>query len=307
MERFPLVKDSNPFANTRNRSMSPLRSKMIRTLELHRLSPETIKAYLAAISQLASFHQRSPDQLNEEQARDFLHHLIAVKKLASSTCNQKIAAINFFYRHVMGQAEFYLRIPMKRSGKLPEPLSRKEVAMIFDAARNLKHRVLMMTTYGAGLRSAELVRLKPRHIDAGRMCLRVEQGKGRKDRYTLLSPRLLAELRAYWKSYRPTGWLFTNQAGNDHLTAAAAQSVFTTLKKRAGITRGGGIHSLRHSFGTHLMEAGVPLPVIQRMMGHKSISTTLRYLHVSTRYVGDLNGPADLLHFPSDSLRQPGR
>ena len=285
--------------------MSPLRAKMIRTLELHRLSPETNKAYLSAIEQLARIHNQSPDKLTKEQLREFLHHLIAVKKLASSTCNQKMAAINFFYRYVLGQAEFHLKIPMKRTGKLPEPLSRKEIGKVFDAARNLEHRVLMMTAYGAGLRSAELVRLKPIHIDADRMCIRVEQGKGRKDRYTLLSPKLLAELREYWKLYRPTEWMFTNRSDNNHLSAASAQSLFSTLKKRAGVTRGHGIHALRHSFGTHLMEAGVPLPVIQRMMGHKSISTTLRYLHVSTRYVGDLNSPMDLLHFTGASPIHP--
>ena len=278
--------------------MSPLRAKMIRTLELHRLSPETNTAYLAAISQLAKFHNRSPDQLSVEQLRDFLHHLITVKKLAPSTCNQKIAAINFLYRNVLGQVDFHLKIPLKRSGRLPEPLSRKEVRRLIDAATNLKHRVLMMTAYGAGLRSAELVKLKPEHLHADRMCIRVHQGKGNKDRYTLLSETMLSELRYYWKVHRPETWMFVNRFGTDHMPASTAQAAFKILKTRAGITHGHGIHSLRHSFGTHLMEAGVPIPVIQRLMGHKSISTTLRYLHVSAGYLGTLTSPMELLRMP---------
>jgi site-specific recombinase XerD len=271
---------------------------MIRTLELHRLSPETNKAYLAAIEQLAKFHQQSPDRLSLEQLRQFLHHLITVKKLAPSTCNQKIAAINFLYRNVLGQVDFHLKIPLKRSGRLPEPLSRNEVKRLIDAATNVKHRVLMMTAYGAGLRSAELVKLKPEHLHADRMCIRVDQGKGCKDRYTLLSQVMLSELRYYWKVHRPKVWMFVNRFGTDHMPAGTAQDVFKTLKARAKITHGHGIHSLRHSFGTHLMEAGVPIPVIQRLMGHKSIKTTLNYLHVSAGYLGTLTSPMELLRMP---------
>jgi site-specific recombinase XerD len=156
----------------------------------------------------------------------------------------------------------------------------------------------MMTAYGAGLRSAELVKLKPQHIHADRMCIRVDQGKGKKDRYTLLSQTMLSELRQYWKVYRPAIWMFVNRRGNDHMPASTAQAVFKALKAQAGITHGHGIHSLRHSFGTHLMEAGVPIPVIQRLMGHKSISTTLRYLHVSAGYLGTLSSPLELLRMP---------
>ena len=171
--------------------MTPLRQKMIRELELHRKSPRTIEAYVTAVAQLARHYGRSPDAIAIEEIRDFLHHLISERKVAFSTCNQKLAGIRFLYRQVLGQEEFSLRVPAKRSGRLPEPLSRSEIAGLLDATQNSKHRVLLMTAYGGGLRVSELVHLLPRDIHSQRMLIRVNQGKGRKDRYTLLSPRLL--------------------------------------------------------------------------------------------------------------------
>ena len=278
--------------------MSPLRQQMIRVLELHRKSPDTIKPYVTAIAQLAQYCQRSPDQISVEEIRDFLHYLITVRKLSSSTCNQRIAAINFFYRHVLGRVDFQLKVPLKPSGRLPEPLSRSEIARLVDAATNAKHRALMMTAYGGGLRVCELVQLRPADIHSDRMLIRVNQGKGRKDRYTLLSPRLLTELRRYWLAYRPVNWLFTNRNNNGPLPRGTAQGVFDELKKRAAITHGHGIHSLRHSFATHLMEAGVPLPTIQRLMGHTTLATTAKYLHVTSKHFEGVRSPLDLLRMP---------
>lgn len=274
--------------------MSPLRQQMIRVLQLHRLADETIEAYLAAVADLARFHNRSPDQLTHEQIRDFFHHLITVKKRSYSTCNQKLSGINFFYRHVLGQADFQLKIPHKPSGHLPVPLSRSEISQLFDATANLKHRAMLMTTYGAGLRSAELVRLALTDIQSQRLLIHVRQGKGNKDRYTLLSARLLEQLRHYWTVYRPSQWLFENRQGKP-LSKGTAQSMFYNVKRNTGITRGHGIHCLRHSFATHLMEAGVPLPTIQRLMGHKSLTTTAKYLHVTAQHVDGIQSPLDLL------------
>jgi site-specific recombinase XerD len=276
---------------------------MIRTLELHRKSEKTIDAYVRAVEQLAVFYHRSPDQISTDQVRDFLHHLITVRKLSYSSCNQKIAGINFLQRHVLGRTGFHLKIPIKRSGRMPEPLSRSEISRLLAAARNLKHRVLMMTTYCGGLRVSELVALKPQHLHSDRMLIRVNCGKGHKDRYTLLSPRLLTELREYWSAYRPTTWLFTNRRDSGPLSAGTALQTFNDLKKRAGITHGRGIHSLRHSFGTHLMEAGVPLPTIQRLMGHKSLDTTALYLHVTAKHVDGIHSPLDLLRIPDGGGR----
>ena len=280
--------------------MTPLRQKMIRELQLHRKAPRTVEAYVTAVAQLAQHHGRSPDAISIEEVRDFLHYLITQRKVAFSTCNQKLAGIRFFYRQVLGQEEFSLRVPAKRSGRLPEPLSRSEIAKLLDATQNTKHRVLLMTAYGGGLRVSELVHLLPRDIHSERMLIRVNQGKGRKDRYTLLSPRLLEELRGYWRQHRPRHWLFESKDGRGPLPVATAQKVFSTAKQRAGVQHGRGIHSLRHSFATHLMEAGAPLPTIQRLMGHASLSTTAKYLHVTSQHLGSIRSPLDLLRLPQE-------
>ena len=280
--------------------MTPLRAKMIRELQLHRKAPTTIKAYVTAVAQLGQFYGRSPEKISLEEIRDFLHHLITVEKVAYSTCNQKLAGIRFFYREVLGQQDFQLRVPAKRSGRLPEPLSRGQIARLLDATSNTKHRVLLMTTYGGGLRVSELVRLKPRDIHSERMLIRVDQGKGHKDRYTLLSPRLLEELRAYWRAYRPQTWLFEGARAGCHLAVATAQKVFDRAKEQAAVQHGNGIHCLRHSFATHLMEAAVPLPVIQRLMGHACLSTTAKYLHVTGQHLGTIQSPLELLRRPED-------
>lgn len=280
--------------------MTPLRQKMIRELQLHRKSPRTVEAYVTAVAQLAQHYGRSPDAISTEEVRDFLHYLITERKVAFSTCNQKLAGIRFFYRQVLAQGGFSLRVPAKRSGRLPEPLSRSEIARLLEATRNRKHRVLLMTAYGGGLRVSELVHLLPRDIHSERMLIRVNQGKGRKDRYTLLSPRLLEELRAYWRQYRPQHWLFSGSNGSRPLAVGTAQKIFSAAKQRAGIQHGHGIHSLRHSFGTHLMEAGVPLPIIQRLMGHASLTTTARYLHVTSQHLQSIRSPLDLLRLPQE-------
>jgi site-specific recombinase XerD len=272
---------------------------MIRELQLHRKAPKTAEAYLTAVTQLAEYYHRSPDTLAVEEIRSFLHYLITVRKVAFSTCNQKLAGIRFLYRYVLGKPELQLKIPAKRSGRLPEPLSRGEIARLIDATNNLKHRVLLMTAYGGGLRVSELVHLQPCDIHSERMLIRVNQGKGHKDRYTLLSPRLLEELRAYWRQYRPARWLFEGHQAGQPLAVGTAQKVFDYAHERARIQHGRGIHSLRHSFGTHLMEAGVPLPTIQRLMGHANLSTTAKYLHVTSQHLGSVKSPLDLLRLPT--------
>lgn len=280
--------------------MTPLREQMIRELELRRMATRTVDAYVKAVAELAQHYGRSPDAISVEEIRDFLHYLITQKKVAFSTCNQKLCAIKFFYHHVLGQKDFSLRVPSKRCARLPEPFSRGEIARILDTTRNLKHRALLMTAYGGGLRVSELVRLQPRDIHSERMLIRVNQGKGRKDRYTLLSQRLLEELRTYWRAYRPQTWLFPGRDHTRPLPVNSVKTIFTTCKQRAGIQHGHGIHSLRHSFATHLMEAGVPLPVIQRLMGHTSLRTTATYLHVTSQHLAGVHSPLDLLRLPQD-------
>lgn len=277
--------------------MTPLRKRMIRELELRRKAPGTVSSYVKAVEELARYYRRSPDRISTEEIRNYMHFLIVEKKLSYSSCNHKIVAINFFFREVV-RRKVDLRVPMKRSGRLPEPLSREEVARLLDGAENQKHRVLMMTAYSAGLRVSELVRLKPQDIHSDRMLIRVNQGKGRKDRYTLLSQRLLGELRAYWRESRPELWLFPNHSRTDHMPTCTPARAFYRLKQRAGITHGRGIHTLRHSFATHLLEAGVDLRTIQILMGHTSLNTTVKYLHVTEKHLEQTKSPLDLLRLP---------
>ena len=277
--------------------MTPLRKRMIRELELQRKAPDTVSSYVKDVEELARYYGRSPDKISMEEIRDYMHYLIVEKKFSYSYCNHKLVAINFFNREVLGR-KGDLRVPMKRSNNLPEPLSREEVARLIDAGLNLKHRVLMMTSYSTGLRRFELVRLTPRDIHSERMLIRVDQGKGRKDRYTLLSERLLKELRAYWREYRPERWLFPNQARTNHMSKDTAGRIYYRLKERAGIRHGHGIHTLRHSFATHLLESGVNVRTIQVLMGHSSLNTTVKYLHVTQKHIEGTQSPLDLLRLP---------
>jgi integrase/recombinase XerD len=279
--------------------MTPLCQRMIREMQLRQFSKRTIESYVDAVLGLSNHFHRSPAKLALEEVRSYLHHLLIERKLAQGTCNLRAAAITFLYREVLGQAAFrLLGVRRKHSGKLPEVYSREELARLFAAAGNLQHRVFLMTTYAAGLRLTEVRHLKPVHIHSERMLIRVEQGKGQKDRYTLLSPHLLDELRSYWKEYRPGEWLFPNQKRNGPILRGTAQHIFYNVKRRAGLQRGHGIHTLRHCFATHLLEAGVDLCTIQSLLGHKSLQTTSLYLHVTEKKLTDLQSPFDLLRLP---------
>jgi len=280
--------------------MTPLRQRMIRELELHRKSPTTIKGYVCDVSQLARHYDCSPDRLSVRQVRDFVHHLLTKRHLRPGTCNRKLASIRFFFVEVLRRADFALRVPSPRSRQLPEPLSRAEVTRLLQAAQSRKERALMMTTYSAGLRVSELVNLRIADILSERQLLRVRQGKGSKERYTLLSKRLLEELRTYWRAEHPRRgpWLFPGQKVERPMSIGTAQRVFYELKARADIRHGHGIHSLRHSFATHLLEAGVSLPVIQRLLGHVRLATTACYLHVTVKHLGKLRSPLDRLRLP---------
>ena len=278
--------------------MTPLRQRMIREMGLRSFSQRTIESYVEAMIGLATYYHRSPDQLQLEEIRTYLHYLLCERKLAQSTCNLRAAALTFFYREVLGQQAFNLKFRRKHAGKLPEIYSAEELLRLFEAAGNRRDRVLLMTTYAAGLRLNEVRHLKPIHIHAERQLIRVEQGKGQKDRYTLLSPRLLWELREYWKEYRPGAWLFPNEAKTEPLDRRSTQRIFEKAKRRAQLQRGHGLHTLRHCFATHLLEAGVDLRSIQLLLGHRSINTTTIYLHLTQKKLSELQSPFDLLRLP---------
>ena len=278
--------------------MTPLRQRMIREMQLRQFAKRTVESYVDAVVGLAQHFRRSPDQLALEEVRSYLHHLLVERQLAQGTCNLRAAAITFLYREVLGQSGFDLRMRRKHTGRLPEVYSQEELVRLFDAAVNLQQRVFLMTTYAAGLRLSEVTHLRPRHIHSERMLIRVEQGKGQKDRYTLLSPQLLQELRRYWKEYRLSDWLFPNQVRNGPMLRGTAQKIFYNAKRRAGLKRGHGIHTLRHCFATHLLEAGVDLRTIQLLLGHKNLHTTALYLHVTEKKLTELHSPFDLLRLP---------
>lgn len=286
------------------RDVSPLRAKMIREMQLQRMSPRTIRSYLGAVKQLAEHYKCSPADLTIEQVRDHVHDLIVKRKLASSTVNTRVAAFRFLYSRVLQHADFVLKVRMKHTGRLPEPLSRGEVRQLLDATRNVKHRIMLMTAYASGVRVSELVKLQIGDIHSQRMLIHVRHGKGDKDRFTLLSQSLLNELRVYWRCFRPQTWLFLNRDG-DPMSSESAQRIFYAAKDKAGIASGHGIHSLRHSFATHLLESGIDLTVISRLLGHRQLSTTSKYLHVTNRHIENIVSPLDLLPKP-DEHSAPG-
>lgn len=279
--------------------MNPLRQSMIDEMKLRGFSSRTQQSYIDAVSGLARFYNASPERLNEEKVQAYLLHLMEERKLSWSSCNVAISGIRFFYGQTLDDISMCLAIPRrKKLNRLPEILSAEELGRLFGCALNLKHRILLMTTYAGGLRVSEVVRLKVNDIHSERMMIRVEQGKGRKDRYTILSKRLLEELRIYWREYRPSLWLFPSKDPNKPIHIATAQRIYYTAKKRAKIKRGKGIHMLRHCFATHMLEAGVDPRTLQVLMGHKSISTTMIYMQVTCKKLSSISSLLDLLNIP---------
>lgn len=283
--------------------MTSLRQKMINEMVLRRFSLKTQEAYVAAVTGLARHYKQSPEKINKQMIRDYLLYLMQKRKLSWSSCNVAVSGIRFFYTQTLGIDSMYLSIPpRKKDNTLPEILSTEELEGLFAALTNQKHRTILMTTYAAGLRVSEVVRLKVTDIDSKRMMIRVQQGKGRKDRYTILSERLLKELRIYWKMYRPELWLFSSGKNQKRsLSMSTAQRVYNHAKDVAGIQKGKGIHILRHCFATHLLEAGVDLRTIQMLMGHKSITTTMGYLQVTRKLLSSTQSPLDLLKIPQNT------
>lgn len=276
--------------------MKPLRQKMIEEMKLRRFAQKTQDAYVSAVLGLAKHYDQSPDLLDKEKIQKYLLYLMEERHLAWSTCNVAVAGMRFFYTQTLGWDAMHLGIPPMRSqAKLPEILSFGEIERLLKCACDLKHRALLMTTYGAGLRVSEVVNLHITDIDSKRMTIKVRQGKGNKDRYSILSSRLLTELRTYYREYKPGFWLFHGRHNDRQLCIGTAQKMYYTAKKRAGITKEGGIHTLRHCFATHLLEAGVDLRTIQSLMGHASLITTMNYLRVTSKQLAAIKSPLDLI------------
>jgi integrase/recombinase XerD len=276
--------------------MTPLRQRMLEDMQLRRLSPHTQEAYLRAVTKIAKFYKRSPDRIGKEEVRAFLVDLVK-KKAAPSTYNQVRCALIFFYRVTLGRDFVLDRIVCQRPGKkLPTVLSPSEVAQFFRGARSLKYRALFMTMYAAGLRVSEAINLEGRDIDSKRMTIHVREGKGQKDRVVMLSEKLLPVLREYWQKYRPTAKMFfpgksRDRAMNDRNILMACHGT----ARRAKLTKHVTPHTLRHSFATHLLEAGTDIRTIQMLLGHRSLRTTALYIQVSPQRATTTKSPLDLL------------
>lgn len=279
----------------RRKPMTALRECTIQTLKLGHYSERTIDTYIGWLARLARHYRRSPAELDNEQVQAFLLHLTENEKLAWSTVNQALSACRFLYEKVLHQSTCKLCVPARRKvTRRAFAYSKPQVVSILDAAQNPKHRALLMCIYGAGLRVSEAVVLKPMHIESQRGLIRVEQGKGNKDRYTMLPNRLLAELRAYYRAFHPGEWLFFGRDKAKPMPVGSAQKIFYLARNRAGINRGG-IHTLRHCFATHLLEAGADIYELKRMMGHAAIKTTSGYIHISMEHLMSIGSPLDTL------------
>jgi integrase/recombinase XerD len=284
--------------------MTPLRRRMIEDMELRNLAPKTIDAYVRRVATFARHFGRSPEDLGPDEVRSYLLHLVQEKHVSWSYYNQTVAALRFLYEVTLERPAAMPRIHCpKLPRKLPVVLSPDEVTRLFAAVASLKHRAILMAAYSAGLRVSEVASLRVEDIDSQRMVLRVRQGKGRKDRYVMLSPRLLAMLRQYWKTTRPTEWLFPGDLPGRPLTEASVQRACARAARDAGLDKHVTVHTLRHSFATHLLEAGTDIRTIQVLLGHRNLKTTALYTHVSRAAVEATHSPLDRLGtLPGETL-----
>jgi site-specific recombinase XerD len=279
---------------------------MIEDMALRNFTPQTIESYVACIVRFARYFQSSPEHLGPEEVRAYLVHLVQERRVSLSYYKQIRSALRFLYRVTLGRNDVPDAIPpVKQPRTLPVVLSPDEVARFFGAIRNIKHRALLMTAYAAGLRVSEVTHLQVTDIDSQRMVIHVRQGKGRKDRYVMLSPRLLEALRAYWKAVRPRDFLFPGAVLDRPITTGSIKKVCQRARQAAGLDKCITAHTLRHSFATHLLEAGTDLRTIQVLLGHRSFNTTARYVHVATASLASIRSPLDRLDLSKRGGRRP--
>jgi integrase/recombinase XerD len=278
--------------------MTPLRQRFIEDMQLRNLAPATQKNYIHYVAGFAKYFGQSPEVLDLEAVRQYQLHLINERKLSPESVNQYVSAVKFLYLETLEMPwtdEYFPRV--RRPTRLPVVLSYEELLQFFDYVPSLKYRAALMTCYGAGLRVSEAVALKISDIDSQRMLIRVEQGKGNKDRYAMLSPRLLEVLRRYWRAARPQSqhWLFPSWQTNHHLCTGSLQTACREAALRSGLRKRVTVHVLRHSFATHLLENGTDIRIIQVLLGHSRIDTTAHYAAVSPQVVAATVSPLDSL------------
>lgn len=285
--------------------MTPLRQRFLDELARRNYSPRTVEAYLAGLVRFVRHYGRSPDQANADDLRAFQLHLVE-RKVSWSQFNQTTCALRFFFAHVLDRPDFVPFIPFgRRVHKLPVILSPEEVRRLLSAVVHPRHRLMLRLAYGCGLRLGEVLRLRVADLDSGRGTLWVRGGKGGKDRGVPLPACLLDELRTWWRLQRPADYLFPNRQGQP-LHAANLQRAFGLALVASGLTKPASVHTLRHCYATHLLEAGTDLPTLQRLLGHNSVQTTMRYLHLRSERLRQVRSPLELLEDTvSDGARPP--
>jgi integrase/recombinase XerD len=282
--------------------MTPLRQRFIDDLRLRNYAVRTIETYVSKVAGFARHFGRSPELLGPEDVRVFQLHLLQ-QRVSWSTFNQAVCALRFLYGTTLRRPEQLLMIPFgKRPKTIPSVLSQQEVVRLFEAAPAGRDRVLLQVAYGCGLRLDELLHLRVTDIDNERMVIHVRHGKGAKDRLVPLSLRLLQVLRDYWRQYRPPTWLFPGKKPDGTMSSGNVQRRLARILKRAGLRKRCSMHTLRHSYATHLLEAGVDLLTLKTLMGHSSLQTTAGYLHLSTQRLQQTPSLLDLLALPKPSV-----
>jgi len=276
-------------------TMSPLRRRMIEDMTIRNLSPATQQSYIHAVSKFSRYFGRSSEKLTLEDVRAYQVHLASMA-VSWGSLNQAVCALRFFYGVTLGQATIPERIPYAREPcKLPTVLSADEIVRFLEAVSSLKSRVALTTAYAAGLRVSEVVALKLRDIDSDRRVIRIENGKGGKERYVMLSAPLLGILRSYWRLAHPSLYLFPGRTENKPIEQTVLHAACRSAAAAAGLDKRVSVHVLRHSFATHLLESGADIRVIQVLLGHENLSTTARYTRVSTGLIAATASPLDRL------------
>jgi site-specific recombinase XerD len=287
--------------------MTPLRKRMTEDMQMRNLAINTQMSYLQQVSLFARHFNKSPEMLGPEDIRAYQVYLTNEKKLAPSSILTAVAALRFLYKVSLKKDwpfENVIPAPQKPQ-RLPVVLSPEEVLQFLDCIRSRKHRTILTTCYAAGLRISEAVCLIPSHIDSARMVIRVEQGKGQKDRYVMLSPKLLDILRDWWRSAKPQQWLFPGDIPGQHISTDAVEQACQKARRRCPIPKPTTPHSLRHAFAVHLLESGTDVRTIQLLLGHRSLATTARYLRIATSKVCSTSSPLDLLPSPVPVQPEP--
>jgi site-specific recombinase XerD len=280
--------------------MTSLRLRMMEDMQVRNLALNTQTSYVQQVSLFARHFNKSPEELGPEDIRAYQVHLINERKLAPGSTLIAVAALRFLYKvslHKDWTFEDVIPVP-KKPQKLPIVLSPEEVLQFLGSLGNIKHRAILTTCYAAGLRISEAVHLRPTHVDSQRMVIRVDQGKGQKDRYVMLSPKLLETLRSYWRAMRPQGWLFEGDVSGQPITRSAVALACRKARRLSGIRKPISPHSMRHAFAVHLLESGTDVRTIQLLLGHRSLATTARYLRIATSRVCSTSSPLDLLPRP---------